>query len=178
MKINISRQSVYLLALSTFLLIFVFVFSFSVLIPEGKEYRKQRTQLRKENKELFEYKDFNEETLGVLKELQSKNRHIIMAFDNNFKIEKFEKQHKKYFSALKLSKVKKLKNEDNFILYEVNATSKISSPKSFYNFLEALNKSDWIIDINFPITFIRDKDYIKSSFRMKVYKLDKNTTTE
>ena len=35
MKINISRQSIYLLASSLFLLVFVLVFSFMVLIPEG-----------------------------------------------------------------------------------------------------------------------------------------------
>ena len=37
MKINISRQHIYLLGMSAFLLIFVLVFSFAVLIPKGKE---------------------------------------------------------------------------------------------------------------------------------------------
>jgi len=171
MKINISRQSVYLLALSVFLLIFVIVFSFSVLIPQGKEYRKQRTQLRKENIDLREYKDFKDKTFKILKDLQSENRHIIVAFENSFKINKFENKHKKYFSSLKLSKLSSLKDEKEFSVYEVNSTSKINSPKSFYKFLDAINKSDWIISVEFPIKFVREDELISSSFRMKVYKL-------
>jgi len=173
MKINVSRQSVYLLALSIFLLIFVFVFSFAILIPEGKEYRKQRMQLRKESIELREYNDFRDETFHMLKNLQSENRHIIMAFDNTFKVEKFQQKYKEYFSALKLTKLSKIKDENDFSLYEVNSTSKIDSPVSFYNFLEALNKSNWIISIEFPINFTRENDLISSSFTMKVHKINK-----
>ena len=62
-----------------------------------------------------------------------------------------------------------LKSGDDFITYEVNTTSKINSPKSFYDFLEALNKSDWIVGVEFPITFIREDKLIKSSFKMNVY---------
>lgn len=171
MKINISRQNIYLLALSIFLLIFVFVFSFGVLIPEGKEYRKQRMELRKESLELRDYRDFRDETFKILKNLQSENRHIIMAFENTFKISKFEQRNQDYFSELKLTKLKKLQEKDDFILYEVNATSKIDSPTNFYDFLELLNKSDWVISIEFPIKFVREKNLINSSFTMKVHKL-------
>ncbi|SFV75586.1 hypothetical protein MNB_SM-3-1001 [hydrothermal vent metagenome] len=171
MSIRISRQNVYLLALTIFLLLFVFVFSFVVLIPQGKEYRKQRMELKKEDKELYEYKKFYDETFHTLKNLQSKNKHIIMAFENDFKASRFEQEHKKYFVTLKLFKIVQQQNAKEYELYEVNATSKIDSPKSFYQFLDAINKSDWIISVNFPITFQREKDLIRSSFTMKVYKL-------
>ncbi len=170
MKMNISRQNLYLLVLSTFLLIFVLLFSFSVLIPKGKEYREQRTELNRENFELRKYQEFNEETLEILKKLQSDNGHIITAFDNTFNSQRFEKEHQNYFNTLSLSKIEKSKeDEGEFSVYEVETTSQINSPKSFYDFLDAVNKSNWIIGINFPINFKREDQMIRSSFTMKVY---------
>lgn len=179
MKIDFTRQNLYLLGLSIFLLIFVLVFSFSVLIPEGKEYRVKRNDLRKDKLELRQINNFSDDTVEILQKLQTDNRHIITAFDNEFNIQRFEKQHKSFFSSLKLSKQSKAASEDNFTVYEVNTTSQISSPKSFYNFLDAVNKSDWIIGVNFPINFERDGEIISSSFTMKVYgKYDESNSAQ
>ena len=178
MKIKISRQYLYILLISISLFLFVLVFSFGVLIPKGKEYRKARLELRKENLDLRKHQNFYDDTLKTLKDLQSKNRHIITAFDTAFNPDRFEKQHKVFFSSLSISKISRAKDEEGFATYEVNTTSQISSPKNFYDFLDALNKSDWIIGVNFPIDFKRDGEMIKSSFTMKVYanNKDKNST--
>ena len=178
MKINISRQYLYILILSLVLLVFVLIFSFVFLIPEGKDYRIQRGELKKISKEVKRFDDFNVETLELLKQLQSKNRHIITAFNTTFSKDRFQKQYSKYFKTLKLSKQFKSKDVDGFITYDVNTTSKIDSPKSFYKFLDAINKSDWIISVNFPIKFKRDAELIHSTFSMKVYnnKKDLNST--
>jgi len=179
MKINISRPNIYLLLLSTLLLVIVLVFSFAVLIPHGKDYREQRAELRKENKELRKYQNFSDETLEFLQKLKSDNRHIITAFDTTFNPARFEKTHQAYFSSLSVAKRVRLDNEGEFSVYEVNTTSQINSPKTFYDFLDAVNKSDWIIGINFPIHFKRDGELIKSTFTMRVYstqKEDLNTT--
>lgn len=180
MKSSITRQSIYLLALSTMLLIFVFVFSFAVLIPEGKEYRSKRAKLKKESVELGHTVDFHDETKDIYKKLKTENSHIIDAFKGEFSSEKFEKQHKSFFNSLVLSKKIEVESEDDFSVYEVNTSSKISSPKSFYNFLDAVNRSDWIISINLPIDFKRDGEVINSSFKMKVYgnKKDLNSSTK
>ncbi len=169
MKINISRQNIYLLFLSVFLLIFVLIFSFFILIPEGKIYREKRSELNKQQRELRRYEKFNNSTFEKLKQLQSDNRHIITAFDTSFSAQKFEKLHKIYFNSLKLSKKTFKEKEDDFLVYEVNTTSSINSPQSFYNFLDAVNKGDWIIGVNFPINFKRDSKMIRSSFTMKIY---------
>ena len=175
MKINISRQSIYLLFLSTFLLIFVLFFSFLVLIPEGKEYRERRGELNKQRAQLRSYEEFSDSTLQKLKQLQSDNRHIITAFDNSFNPKRFEKIHRPFFTSLQLSKKQLKENEDEFSVYEVNTTSSINSPQSFYEFLDAVNKGDWIIGINFPINFKRDAELIRSSFTMKVYSTQKSS---
>lgn len=172
MKINISRQHIYLLSILTFFLIFVLLFSFALLIPEGKEYRKNRVEFKKEYKELRRYQNFHNEVQDKLKELHGENRHIITAFDATFDSYRFQKQHRDYFSSLTLSELSKVSDDDEFIAYEVNTTSEISSPKSFYEFLDAVNKSDWIISVEFPINFKRDGEMIKSSFTMKVFSAD------
>jgi len=169
MKFSISRPTIYLLVLSVLLLLFVFLFSFLVLIPEGKEYRKTRLELKQESKDLREFQNYHDDTYEHLKNLQSKNKHIIIAFDNSFSTQKFRKLYTTYFSSLQISPQQKIADDKVFTTYEVNTTSEIRSPKSFYDFLEALNKSDWIIGVDFPINFKRDGELISSSFTMKVY---------
>jgi hypothetical protein len=178
MKINVSRQNIYLIVTSIILLAFVLLFSFLVLIPEGKNYREQRIELKKESTELKKYKNFHDETFETLKQLQGDNRHIIEALDAPFNPQRFEKIHKDFFSSLIISEPEQVSDEEEFYIYEVNTTSHINSPQSFYNFLEAVNKSDWIIGINFPINFKRDGDLIKSSFTMRVYNANKKKKTE
>ena len=151
------------------LLVFVLVFSFTVLIPNGKEYRVKRAELKKENLVLKQLSDFSIEKEVMLQKLQSDNLHVIKAFATEFNAQRFEKQHKSFFSSLTILKMSKAEDEEEFSVYEVNTTSEISSPKSFYNFLDAVNKSDWIIAVNFPINFKREGEMISSSFTMKVY---------
>jgi hypothetical protein len=153
----------------------VLIFSFLVLIPEGKNYREKRTELNKQKIELQKYEDFSASTLKKLKKLQSDNKHTIIALENDFNEKRFIKLHKNNFLSLNIHPKKKLSKEDEFLIYEVNATSSINSPKSFYDFLDAINKSDWLIGVNFPIEFKRDSKVIKSSFTMKVYKAKKVT---
>jgi len=173
MKINITKQSLYLLFFSIILLLFVLIFSFLVLIPEGKNYREQRGVLNKEAMELRRYEEFTDKTLDKLKQLQSDNAHIITSFDNSFNPARFKKLFRNYFISLELLEQKQLADEDEFSVYEVNTTSSINSPQSFYNFLDAINKSDWIIGVNFPIEFKRDHELISSSFTMRVYRSKK-----
>ncbi|QSZ42629.1 hypothetical protein GJV85_11090 [Sulfurimonas aquatica] len=179
MKSSISRPHIYLLVLSTLLFVFVLIFSFAVLVPSGKEYRINRVDLKKVSIDLREYEYFHDETLDVLKNLRSENRQIITAFDTVFNPQRFEKQNKNYFSSLSISPINPVAKEEEFTVYEVNTTSLISSPATFYNFLDSINKSDWIMGVDFPIDFKRDGEMIKSSFTMKVYsnsKDDNNTT--
>jgi len=178
MKSSISRQHIYVLVLSLTLFIFVLLFSFLLLIPQGKEYRVKRIELKKAYKELREYENFHDETLATLKELKSTNRRIISAFERTFNPDRFEKLHKKHFSSFHISKVSFENFQEEFAVYEVNTSSHINSPQSFYEFLENVNKSDWIVGVNFPIDFKRDGELIRSSFTMKVYanKRDTNAT--
>jgi TATA-binding protein-associated factor Taf7 len=159
----------YLLTLSAILFVSILIFTSLVLVPEGKGYRIKRTAVLKQNLELRQLEVFQENVEVKLQKLTSDNRHIIEAFSNKFDKKRFIKQFKSYFTSLELAEKKELDAKEGFKVYDVSTTSSIDSPTSFYKFLEAVNKSDWIIKINFPITFIRGEKFIKSSFTMRVY---------
>jgi len=169
MSKKLPRQTFYLSILTVLLFFGVLFFAFKLLIPEGKEYRKKRASIQQESRDLRRYQEFYNQVESKFRDLQKKNRAILEAFDTPFDADKFQKLHKDYFSSLYITKLAQDKGDEPFLLYEVNATTQISSPKSFYNFLDAVNKSGWIIGVNFPINFERDGEVIKSSFTMKIY---------
>jgi len=164
-----NRQTVTLLVLSLVLMIGVVGFSFMLLIPKGKEYRTLRLESKKEFQNLDFAQQRHDQVASRLKELETQNARMIKAFNTSFDPMRFEKQYGKEFSDLYLTEVTSFESNGTFRTYEVNATSKITSPQSFYHFLENVSKSEWIIKVNFPIHFERDGDKIRSSFTMRVY---------
>lgn len=164
-----NRQTWYLVFLSVVLLIVVVSFSFLMLIPKGKEYRTLRLE-HKKNLQLSELEQHRFDVVDErLKNLKVQHRNTITAFETPFNSERFEKLYKKEFTDLYLTEVTTFESNGSFKTYEVNATSKITSPESFYTFLDSINKSEWIIGVNFPIHFSRDGEKIRSSFTMRVY---------
>jgi hypothetical protein len=164
-----NRQSLYILLLSVALLIGVILFSSFLLIPKGKEYRT----LRLENKKEFQQLEYAQREYDQAQEhhnvFERQNAHTIRAYKTPFNPDKFEKLYKKEFTDMYLTEVTTFEHNGSFSVYEVNASSKITSPESFYRLIEGVNKGDWIIKINFPIHFERDGDKIRSTFTMQVY---------
>lgn len=169
MKFHISRQMIYILALAVVCLIIVFVFAFSVLIPSGKEYRIARLEAKKASYQVDIIQAEYDNVYEKLKALQTDNRHIIGAYKTIFNPDRFRKMYEKHFESFTLSELSNHSKDGEFAVYEVNTSSLIQSPQGFYDFLDAVNKSDNITGINFPIHFERDANLIKSSFTMHVY---------
>ena len=168
-KNSISKQTIFILVLSVVLFIGILILAFVILIPKGKHYRISKTAVYKQNLELKQLKTFQKEVEEKLQKTTSKNRHALEAFSNKFDEKGFVKQFKTYFTSLNLTKKKETDPKEGFKVYDVNTVSSIDSPKKFYDFLEAINKSDWIIKINFPIIFKKGTKVIESSFTMRVY---------
>ncbi|MDX9814304.1 MAG: hypothetical protein WC144_03370 [Sulfurimonas sp.] len=164
-----SRQNLYLLISSTFLLIFVLVFAFFVLIPKGSTYRVQKIELYKATQEYSMLKDEQLKLEGELAKINSNNKRVIDAYENSFDADEFKELNSGYFDLLNIKKISDTKDEDGFSVYEISAVSNIDSPKNFYDFLDSINSTKWIILVNFPINFKRDGKKINSSFTMKVY---------
>lgn len=164
-----NRQTLYIIILSLVLLIGVVLFSIFLLIPKGKEYRTLRLESKKEYQQLDLAQQQHDLILNRLNEMKEQNAHTITAFETPFNPNRFERLYRKEFSDLYLTEVTTFENNGSFKIYEVNATSNITSPESFYKFVEGVNKSKWIIGVNFPIHFERDGDKIRSSFTMRVH---------
>lgn len=164
-----NRQTLYIIILSLVLLIGVVLFSIFLLIPKGKEYRTLRLESKKEYQQLDLAQQQHDLILNRLNEMKEQNAHTITAFETPFNPNRFERLYRKEFSDLYLTEVTTFENNGSFKVYEVNATSNITSPESFYKFVEGVNKSKWIIGVNFPIHFERDGDKIRSSFTMRVH---------
>ncbi|HEX5329245.1 hypothetical protein [Sulfuricurvum sp.] len=173
-----NRQTLFVVILSLLLLIGVVAFSFFFLIPKGKEYRSLRLESKKEFQQLELTQNRYDNTHNRLEDLKKQHKHTIGAFDKVFDPGRFERLYKKEFTDLYLTEVSTTDSNGTFKVYEVNATTKITSPQSFYTFLENINKSEWVIGVNFPIHFERDGDQIRSSFTMKVHNkpAEKETT--
>lgn len=175
MKISLSRQTLYMLIIALLLLIIVLTFAFLLLIPKGKEYRMERIAMKKEQVIAKEYQQWHDEVFEQLQQMRSQNKRIIMAFDTPFDAKRFVQEHQNSFESLQLSHVgSRDVNESIYSVYEVNATSKIDSPQTFYGFLERVNKSEWIVNVKFPINFEREGDLIRSSFSMEVYSVSRS----
>ena len=143
----------------------------------GKEYRTNRLTLKKEKIDLARYQDYYDKTLELFNKTKTKNRHIIEAFNTDFDPNRFQNTYSKYFIDLSLSKLSDANKSDWYEVYEVQTTSKIKSPTNFYDFLSAVNKSEWIIGVTFPIDFSREGELIHSSFKIEVYKKAEDNNT-
>ena len=175
MKLKITSQNIYLLLISFVLLVAMLLFAFMALIPAGKEYRSMSMKSEKHARTLMQSQQRHDKILARLKALQDKNREVFTAYENSFVPDQFIKANHHNFEDMKISMIERTSDEVPFAVYEVNTSLKIASPRSFYNFLEEIQKSDWIIGVNFPISFKRDDDFILTSFTMKVYSLADKT---
>ncbi len=177
MKINFPRHILYLTLFSILMIILSIWFATAKLIPMGKEYRKNRITLKKEKVDLARYQEYHDKTLELFNQTKTKNRHILEAFKNDFDPQLFKSKYGKYFIDLSLSKVHDANKSEWYEVYEVQTISKIKSPTNFYDFLSAINKSDWIVGVTFPIDFVREGELIHSSFKMQIYKKSKDNNT-
>lgn len=155
-------------------MIVIFLFTFLVLVPTGKEYRQTRILYKKALAENNQIQEEHDQKLATMKELKSKNRHVLNSFSNIFNPKLFVEKNQKFFKKLDINEVKFKEDQADFKVYEVNAVSSLASPKSFYDFLQAINKSDYIIKVDFPINFVRKHDLITANFNIRVYKAVKD----
>lgn len=164
-----NHRTLYLVLVSLFLFIGIVVFSVVFLIPKGKEYRTLRLESKKEQQMIARAQEQYDRVNEKLEKLKSENTHTLTAFKTSFNPKKFTKNYHEDFEDLYLTEIEMVDHNGSFKVYEVNATTKITSPQVFYQFLEKINKSEWIIGVDFPIYFEREGDRIKSSFTMKVH---------
>jgi len=167
MRLTPSDESIFLLAISTFLLILILLFSFLILVPKMQNYRIQNIKLQEIASKLNTYKKTKQQLSLSLEKSKTTNQHLLAALKQDFDIDVFYKKYKNYFKTIQICKQKSLEGYD---IYDISATIDKSSYKSFYNFMDSINKSGWVIKIDTPIRLKRDaKNNIDILFSIRVY---------
>lgn len=164
-----SRQNTYLLLTTLFMLIFVFSFSYYLLIPSGKSFRAAKEQVQKIRLYTHELQGDFDALHEQYERLKSDHKPTLMALRKSFDPSGFVAQNSRFFNSLEILEVQDPQQDQSYTIYEITTTSDIDSPQNFYDFIENINSSDWVIEVNFPIHFKREASTIKSSFSMKVY---------
>jgi len=109
--------------------------------------------------------------LTELKKLQNSNRKILNALKKDFNKNNFKLFASKYMNVLSIKEVNSTVYKKNFLKTTYIMTSKIKSPKNFYDFISALKNYKSVLRVYFPIDFIKNKENIKLTLKLEHYKL-------
>ncbi len=172
-----SMEKIDIIKLLSFLLIFMLIAILSILlviVPNIKEYRASKTIYKRAFVHQARVENVLRERDEELRDLNSKNRRVVISFLHQFSTDNFIKYAGKFFTQVTLEKVDKKVYKNDFIEYELKVTSSLKSPTNFYDFLEGLNRYDNIVEANFPIHLESNSSKINSTFTIKVY--DVNST--
>ncbi len=142
---------------------------FVLIVPSVKEYKSVKVNYKRQEMSTSHTKSMLDGKKQTLDEALKKNEHVIKALSNPFDKERFLLHVKKYFKNASLSEAMALSNNENYSIYELNVTSMLSSPSSFYKFLDSLSDYENIIKADFPIAMKSNNKEIYSTFNIKVY---------
>ncbi|RUM65763.1 MAG: hypothetical protein DSZ06_04505 [Sulfurospirillum sp.] len=138
------------------------------IIPGIKAYKQSSTNLKniKEKSLHLQKKELSvKERLEAFKDSKSK---LNKKADTPFDLNDFKQYAQKFLKDVKIIKTQ---NEDtNFEEYNVSASTATKSPKSFFDFIDALNKYNSVVKINFPIELISKDNKIDLKFNVNIYK--------
>lgn len=59
------------------------------------------------------------------------------------------------------------KNQDTYLTYNFSISSKIKSPKDFFEFVDKINVQSLAIELSYPITFSKINDFIEVKYKLK-----------
>ncbi len=159
------KMLLFFLAFVAISLFIIFIF----IVPSVKEYKSVKMDYkRQEMSTNHTQQDLNSKQKR-LKSVLQKNEHTINALSNQFDKDKFLLHVKKFFKKASLSKSSAKLDNQNYNIYELNVTSMLDSPSSFYKFLDSLSSYENIIKADFPITMKANGRVIDSTFNIKVY---------
>lgn len=169
-----SLENIDILKLLIYVLIFIivcFVMIFGFIIPNIKEYRLIQAQNRSQMANLARIEQTLNNKSNILNEIKEQERAVLKAFDTKFNKIKFSAFATNYFSDVKLQEIASEVENEPYFRYELTVTSMVKTPTKFYDFIDALQKYDNIIKIEFPIKMRGENDKIHTTFNIKVYGL-------
>lgn len=174
MSKDTSLENIDILKLLIYVLIFIIVcliMIFGFIVPNIKEYRMIQAQNRSQMANVSRIEQVLNTKNNTLNEIKEKDRVTLKAFDTKFNKIKFSAFATNYFSDVRLQEIPAQNKDEPYFRYELNVTSMVKTPTKFYDFIDALQKYDNVIKIDFPIKMRGDRDKIHTTFNIKVYGL-------
>lgn len=109
-------------------------------------------------------------SLNRLESLKNENKALFEQFDGDFNLTHFSKFLNQYFITPTLSEIKQSGAKPEYLQYEFNVSATLESPKSFYEFIEALNVYRNLIELETPINLqSTEEGEISINFMLKIY---------
>lgn len=172
MKLDKSLENLDPVKMLLFFLVFVaisLIVIFVFIVPSVKEYKSVKVQYNRHEVSLNRMEEVLSSKKNILQKELKQNSHILNSLSNGFNKSSFLTYAKKFFKDVKVTKVSTISSDKGYSVYELNVTSAIDSPSSFYSFLDGLKSYENIIKADFPITMKADGKMINSNFNIKVY---------
>ncbi|MDX1810071.1 MAG: hypothetical protein R3331_11080 [Sulfurospirillaceae bacterium] len=166
-KINYVKMLIFF---AVFILITI-VLLFSLIVPNVKQYRSARSEYNRASAYKAKVDSVLASREKELKNLKTKNKKIFDSFKHDFSKKEFVSFANQFFSHVSLKETQQSDYKKEFKVYELNVTSSLKTPVNFYKFLDGLNRYKNIVQADFPIELRATGDFIRSSFKIKVYKL-------
>ena len=155
----------------TFFIILTLVFIAFIISPAINSFKKSKKEYYQTKYTLEITTNQYKEKLTELKKLQNSNRKIINALKRDFDENNFKLFASKYMSVSSIKEVNSTEYKNDFIKTTYIMTSKIKSPKNFYDFIDALKNYKSVLRVYFPIDFIKNKENIDLTLKLEHYKL-------
>lgn len=162
------KLMLFLLAFLSVVMLFVFL----VVIPAIKTYKTKKVLYRQT---LLAEKELSQKEQELQKQLEAykkRYRNTLDAFRHPFNEEAFLDVARKYFQNVTLTPKEEKKMESGLRLYTFEADFNARTPVKFYHFVDALQKMDNVVKINFPIEIESEGKTIRLQFNLSVYRLE------
>ena len=149
------------------LLSVVVVFGFFVFTPKIKAYRALSIELQLHSAELARAEKEFDGHYAALQNLQDREKSIDIALHRHFDLDRFETYLKQHFSSYTLRSI--VSERDEFFQTELIAVrATIATPAEYYRFIDALNRFEWVVEVDGTQQFKGVKGGIDTQFTLRV----------
>jgi hypothetical protein len=143
-----------------------------MIIPDIQQLKISKIHTERSLKMLKDTRGYYDQLSEENSQLQEKNRKVIEALQVAFKKERMQQFGEEKMGRFDIQGSKLVPHDQNFIRYELNATTRIDSPVRLYDFINALNGYESLAEMDFPIVIDADKEYnLDMKLRLNIYEL-------
>lgn len=168
-EINWVRNVMWLLI---FFIIILLLFAYLVR-PTLMELKSKNIELRKEEFLLRQIEAESQRVSESRKKFMMDNKAILNAFENRFNEDEFLQSAKKFALSATIAPTKEIDQNSSIRQREYLVQIKVDTPVKFFDLLDYLSGSGYVLKSDFPIKFGSDEGVISVEFMLKQFYLAK-----